>query len=151
MYAEDKRPQLTFFALHPCIYLSTEFVYIPPRPCSTVHFIFVNKGFWCISVVTSWRITFLYSFKCFYLHSLKLRIRVLWNMFYWKFKFYSFGTRHQIKHILIWCKNYVKFAVYFFFWKPEFAWKELSFCHKFKFSNPYILGIWWWKPLIFQT
>ena len=29
--------------------------------------------------------------------------------------------------------------------------KELTFCHKFKFSNPYILGIWWWKFLIFQT
>ena len=29
--------------------------------------------------------------------------------------------------------------------------KELSFCNKFKFSNPYILATWWWKPLIFQT
>ena len=29
--------------------------------------------------------------------------------------------------------------------------KEMSFYHKFKFSNPYILGTRWRKPLIFQT
>ena len=28
---------------------------------------------------------------------------------------------------------------------------EMSFCHKLKFSNPYIFTIWWCKPLIFQT
>jgi len=25
--------------------------------------------------------------------------------------------------------------------------KELSFCHKLKFYNPYIFGTWWCKPL----
>ena len=29
--------------------------------------------------------------------------------------------------------------------------KELSFCHKFLFYNPYIFAVWWCKPLIFQT
>ncbi len=37
--------------------------------------------------------------------------------------------------------------------KPDdYLWtKELSFSHKFKFSNPYILATRWCKPLIFQT
>ena len=29
--------------------------------------------------------------------------------------------------------------------------KELSFCHKFKFSNPYIFATRWCKPMIFQN
>ena len=29
--------------------------------------------------------------------------------------------------------------------------KELSFCRKLKFSNPYICAAEWFKPLIFQT
>ena len=29
--------------------------------------------------------------------------------------------------------------------------KEVSFCHKLKFSNPYIFATCWCKPLIFQT
>ena len=29
--------------------------------------------------------------------------------------------------------------------------KELSFCNKLKFSNPYSFATWWCKPLIFQT
>ena len=29
--------------------------------------------------------------------------------------------------------------------------KKLSFCHKFKFSNPYIIKTWWCKPLICLT
>ena len=29
--------------------------------------------------------------------------------------------------------------------------KELSLCHKFKFSNPYFFATWWCKPLIFHT
>ena len=29
--------------------------------------------------------------------------------------------------------------------------KELSFCHKLKFFNPYIFKTWWCKPLIFLT
>ena len=29
--------------------------------------------------------------------------------------------------------------------------KELSFCHKLSFSNPYIFVTRWWRPLIFQT
>ena len=29
--------------------------------------------------------------------------------------------------------------------------KELSLCHKLKFSNRSIFPTWWWKPLIFPT
>jgi len=29
--------------------------------------------------------------------------------------------------------------------------KGIEFCHKLRFSNPYILATWWCKPLIFQT
>ena len=32
-----------------------------------------------------------------------------------------------------------------------FAVKELSFCHKLKFSNSYKLAIKYYRPLIFQT
>ena len=36
-----------------------------------------------------------------------------------------------------------------FFYKKSL--KELSFCHKLAFSNPYIFATLWCKPLIFQT
>ena len=29
--------------------------------------------------------------------------------------------------------------------------KEMSFCHKLKFSNPFIFATWWCKPLKFQA
>jgi len=40
--------------------------------------------------------------------------------------------------------------------RVDFGWyfllrdKELSLCHKLKFSNPYIYGTWFWGLLIFQ-
>ena len=38
-------------------------------------------------------------------------------------------------------------------WKPyqQSSIKELSFCHKFNISNPFIFAIWWCKPLTFET
>ena len=36
-------------------------------------------------------------------------------------------------------------------WTQVEGTKELSFCHKLAFSNPYIFETWWCKPLLFQT
>jgi len=34
---------------------------------------------------------------------------------------------------------------------PKIFEKDLSLCHKLRFSNPWIFANWWRKPLIFQT
>ena len=42
---------------------------------------------------------------------------------------------------------FLKLNVFIMLWLMEGIVKELSFCHKLKFSNPYICSTWWRKPL----
>ena len=85
------------------------------------------------------------NFFCDFLKSVRDRsfpLRLLPFFHFWTILTYLAAALGPIHLVLMWDPNKTKTDIFV---------KELSLCHKLKFSNSFIFAIWWCKPFIFRT